>query len=64
MPTATMSGARPSPSHRVTVSLTDEQHRGLREIAQRNHVSIAWVVREAVSRLLREDMPLLHVGRE
>ena len=61
---ATTSSDRPSPSHRVSVSLTDEQHRGIREIAQRNSVSIAWVVREAVNRLLREDMPLLHVGRE
>jgi len=49
---------------RLSVSLTPEQHRGLQEIAQKNRVSVAWVMREAVDRILKEDMPLLHVGRE
>ncbi len=61
---ATTSGTRAGPSHRVSVSLTDEQHRGLCELAQKNSVSIAWVIREAVNRLLQDDMPLLYVGRE
>ena len=50
--------------HRQSVSLTEEQHRQLTEIAQKNRVSVAWVIREAIDRLLKDDMPLLHVGKE
>ena len=50
--------------HRLSVSLTAEQHRELNEIARKNRVSAAWVVREAIDRLLKDDMPLLHVGKE
>jgi len=50
--------------HRLSVSLTPEQHRELNEIARKNRVSVAWVVREAIDRLLKDDMPLLHVGKE
>lgn len=50
--------------HRQSVSLTDAQHRQLSEIARKNRVSVAWVIREAIDRLLKEDMPLLHVGKE
>lgn len=50
--------------HRQSVSLTEEQHRQLTEIARKNKVSVAWVIREAIERLLKEDMPLLHVGKE
>ena len=50
--------------HRLSVSLTAEQHRELTEIAPKNRVSVAWVVREAIDRLLKDDMPLLHVGKE
>ena len=49
---------------RLSVSLTAEQHRELNEIARKNRVSVAWVVREAIDRLLKDDMPLLHVGKE
>ncbi len=51
-------------AHRLSVSLTAEQHRELNEIARKNRVSIAWVVREAIDRLLKDDMPLLHVGKK
>lgn len=51
-------------AHRLSVSLTAEQHRELHEIARKNKVSVAWVVREAIERLLKDDMPLLHVGKE
>lgn len=51
-------------SHRLSVSLTAEQYRQLNEMARENRVSVAWVVREAIDRLLKEDMPLLHVGRK
>lgn len=50
--------------HRLSVSLTAEQHRELGEIARKNRVSVAWVVREAIDRLLKEEMPLLHLGKE
>ena len=50
--------------HRLSVSLTDEHHRELIEIARRNRVSVAWVVREAIDRLLKDELPLLHVVRE
>jgi len=50
--------------HRQSVSLTEEQHRQLTEIARKNRVSVAWVIREAIDRLLKEDMPLLHVGKQ
>ena len=50
-------------AHRLSVSLSAEQHRELNEIARKNRVSIAWVVREAIERLLKDDMPLLHVGK-
>ena len=48
--------------HRLSVSLSDDQHQHLSELALKNRVSVAWVVREAIERLLRDDMPLLHVG--
>lgn len=51
-------------AHRLSVSLTADQHRELNEIARKNRVSLAWVVREAIERLLKDDMPLLHVGNE
>jgi Ribbon-helix-helix protein, copG family. len=51
-------------AHRLSVSLSAEQHRELFEIARKNRVSVAWVVREAIDRLLKENMPLLHMGKE
>ena len=51
-------------SHRLSVSLTGEQHRELSEIAHRNRVSVAWVIREAINRLLKDEFPLLHVAKE
>jgi predicted DNA-binding protein len=65
----TMRGPKQQPmakksSHRLSVSLTADQYQHLSELAQKNRVSVAWVVREAIERLLRDDMPLLHVGKE
>lgn len=50
--------------HRLSVSLTADQHRELNELARVNRVSVAWVVREAIDRLIRDDAPLLHIGKE
>ena len=51
-------------THRLSVSLSAEQHTELCEIASQNRVSVAWVVREAVDRLLKEEMPLLHLEKK
>ena len=48
-------------THRLSVSLSAEQYAELVEIAHKNKVSIAWVVREAIERLLRDEHPLFHV---
>jgi hypothetical protein len=50
-------------THRLSVSLSAEDHVQLAQIADKNKVSIAWVVREAVERLLRDELPLFHVRR-
>lgn len=54
----------PKASHRLSVSLTEEQHTELAKIAEKNKVSVAWVVREAIERLLRDEQPLFRVGHE
>jgi len=48
-------------AHRLSVSLTPQQHAELVEIANKNKVSVAWVVREAIERLLHDEQPLFHV---
>lgn len=64
MPKAAIKDQDEKTPHRQSVSLTEEQHRQLSEIARKNRVSVAWVIREAIDRLLKEDMPLLHVGKQ
>ena len=51
-------------AHRLSVNMTGKQHRELSEIARRNRVSVAWVIREAIDRLLKDELPLLHVVKE
>jgi hypothetical protein len=38
---------------RLTVSLTQEQHKGLQELADKHSVTLAWLARYAVDQLLR-----------
>jgi predicted DNA-binding protein len=60
------SAARADPekvAHRLSVGLTAEQHDRLARIAQDHRVSIAWVVREAIERLLNEPTPLFRAPR-
>lgn len=64
MPSAARKKTTPKASHRLSVSLTEQQHAELAEIAEKNKVSVAWVVREAIERLLRDEQPLFHVGQE
>ncbi len=47
---------------RLSVTLSAEQVMGLEALAKKNRVSVAWVVREAIDRLLRDDAPLFHLG--
>jgi len=53
----------PKPVYRLSVSLTPEQHHQLSEIARKNRVSAAWVVREAVERLLKHNQTLVQVDQ-
>jgi len=48
----------PTLEYRVSVSLTDEQREFLSALAERKRVSIAWVVRDAVERLIIQETPL------
>lgn len=51
---------------RVTVTLSRRQLGALQSIAEREDVSVAWLVRKAVDKLLREgaSIPVAdHVGR-
>jgi predicted DNA-binding protein len=58
LPRSTVTG-RKDRSRRLSVSLPVEQHERLMELARENRVSVAWVVREAVDRLLRDQNPLI-----
>lgn len=64
MPVATKKKITPKASRRLSISLTEEQHAELAEIAEKNKVSVAWVVREAIERLLHDEQPLFHVRQE
>ena len=64
MPSAAKRKSTPKASHRLSVSLTEIQHAELLEIAEKNKVSVAWVVREAIERMLRDEQPLFHVRQE
>jgi len=64
MPSATKRKSALKAAHRLSVSLTEDQHAELIEIAKKNKVSVAWVVREAIERLLRDEQPLFHIRQE
>jgi hypothetical protein len=51
------------PIHRLSVSLTFDQHNQLTRIAHDHRVSVAWVVREAIERLLSEPAPLFRAPK-
>jgi len=64
MSTAVTTPSQPNkPTYRLSVSLTPQQHQQLNEIARKNRVSAAWVVREAIERLLKHDRPLVQVDQ-
>ena len=49
-------------SVRTTVSLPEDQYRELSRIAKDQHVSTAWVVRDALRSYFAERYPLLEPG--
>ena len=55
-----LSGGDRAESERFSVSLPAELNRQVDEIARKHRVSKSWIVREALERLLRDDMPLFH----
>ncbi len=54
---------RPDPGmSRASVSLPVEDYAEIERIAQQNRVSIAWVIREAVTQYLAERSPLFRAS--
>lgn len=51
--------ARARPTSRTSVSLSTDVYRTLGEIAQRQKVSVAWVIRDAVEKYVADRWPLL-----
>ncbi len=45
-------------NHRISVTLEPEQYEHLHRVAEQKKVSLAWVMRDAVERMLKEEMPL------
>jgi len=50
----TMAAKSVDQGERVTASLTKEQHRVLRALAEKHKVSVAWLIRYAVSQLVEQ----------
>ncbi len=48
------------PTQRFSVSIPSELNRQVDELARKHRVSKSWIVREALERLLGDDMPLFH----
>jgi predicted transcriptional regulator len=42
-------------SVRITVSLPEPQHKQIQQLAEDNNLSVAWVVRQAVTHFLKEN---------
>ena len=52
------SAKRHTTSTRLSITLTQEQHREIKRVAKRKCVSRAWVVRDAVGQYLEAQAPL------
>lgn len=52
--------ATSEPTQRFSVSIPFELNRQVDELASKHRVSKSWIVREALERLLQDDMPLFH----
>lgn len=50
---ATEDSSRKGPA-RITATLTQDQHEALVNLAEKNKVSIAWLVRQAIDRMIDE----------
>ncbi|MCF6249822.1 MAG: ribbon-helix-helix domain-containing protein [Methylococcaceae bacterium] len=42
-------------SVRITVSIPEPQHKQIQQLAEENNLSVAWVVRQAVSHFLEKN---------
>lgn len=59
-----MSDNRGRKERRVSISLSPEQHAELNRMAKRKRVSLAWVVRDAIDKLLAAEAPLFRVTEQ
>lgn len=46
--------------HRISVSLTEEQYDHLVSIAEQKRVSLAWVIRDTVNKMIEAEYPLFN----
>jgi len=46
--------------HRISVSLTDEQYNHMVRIAEEKRVSLAWVIRDTIDKLIVSETPLFN----
>ena len=53
-------GADSERGHRFSVSIPHGLNRQVDELARKYRVSKSWIVREALERLIGDDMPLFH----
>ncbi len=63
MPSTARKNTTPKSSHRLSGSMTEEPRVELTKIAEKNKLLVAWVVRKAVERLLRDEQLMFHVGQ-
>ncbi len=63
MPATAKAESADKPVHRLSVSLTADQHDHLTRVAHDHRVSVAWVVREAIERLLNDPSPLFRAPK-
>lgn len=57
------SPSRPKETVRASISFNSEDYEQLERLATEKKVSLAWVVREAVSLYIRDDAPDAPAGR-
>lgn len=49
--------------HRLTISIRPDTHDSVVRMAQKNRVSAAWIIREAIEDYLNKDVPLFATTR-
>jgi hypothetical protein len=51
-------------NYRVSVTFEPEQYEHLVRVSENKRVSLAWVVRDAVDKMLKEETPLFQTGHQ